>query len=271
MKKLILNRTQIPPNPTLEFVTKLVESVIGEKYTEVISIGGGSTIDCGKYVALKLNIPHTAIPTTAGTGSEVTKYAVFIDKGKKISLEDPRLIPDAFILDASRIVSLPPKQTAASGLDALSQGIESYWSKYATDESRRYSKIAIRLASKHLYSSFQYPNSETLRKNMLMAAHYSGKAINITKTTICHAISYPLTIHYGIPHGIACAHTLPFFMRYFGFRMIDPKIVERLIIGIKAKILTPFDKELVAREALISQRVHNCTIRVTKDIILQAL
>lgn len=269
--KFVLDRNNVSPNPTLEFAESLIEKARGA--SEIVSIGGGSTIDCAKYVAWKLNIPHTAIPTTAGTGSEVSKYAVFIQNGKKISFEDNALIPTNYILDASRVVSLPKDQTAYTGLDALSQGVESYWSPLATSESRHWSKLAIRYASKYLYESYQYPHSEVLRKKMLEAANYSGKAINITKTSICHAISYPLTIHYGIPHGQACAHTLAFFANYFGFYLmkVNSWRIKNLVRSLNAEIKITFDKDLIVKEAMENTRWRNTPHRLTKEIIYASL
>ena len=155
--KFILDRKQydVPSNPTLEYAEKLLEKAKGA--TEIVSIGWGSVIDCGKYLAWKLKIPHTAIPTTAGTGSEITKYAVFIENGKKISYEDDALIPDSYELKPELVVSLPKDQTAFTGLDALSQSIESYWSPHSTNESRHWAKLGMRYASKYLYESYQHP------------------------------------------------------------------------------------------------------------------
>ena len=271
MEKFILNglERRILPNPTIEIADRFVEEARGSK--EITSIGGGSTIDIGKYVAWKLNIPHTTIPTTAGTGSEVTRFAVFIKNGKKISFEDDKLIPDNYILDPSRIVSLPPLQTASTGLDAICQAIESWWSPEATIESRSYANRALENVIRNLKQSYENPQSEVLRRRMLVAANFSGKAINITRTSICHAISYPLTIHYRIPHGIACAHTLPYFMRYFGFYKIYPWKIEKLIEFMGAKIDIPFDRELVATQSLEYERAQNTPKPITKEIILEAL
>lgn len=200
------------PNPTLEEVEHLL-SQVPTNTTEIISQGGGSTIDAGKWIARELNLKHTVIPTTAGTGSEVTKYCVLTIDGKKTTITDERFIPDSYILDPSLVVSLPPLQTIASGFDALSQSFESMWSKDATKESRKYSKIAIHLILKNLEQCIKDPTDEQARMNMLLAANFSGRAINIAPTNICHAISYPLTDWYNIPHGIACALTLPYFTK----------------------------------------------------------
>jgi len=269
MVKYILKYDKVPANPPLVFAERKLEEAKGS--TEITSIGGGSTIDVGKYIAWKLKIPHTAVPTTAGTGSEVTKFAVLTDRGKRVSLEDNELIPDNYILNASNIVNLSPKQTASTGLDALSQGIESFWSPKANDESRHWARLAIRFASKNLLDSYLNPKSELLRMRMLQAANYSGRAINITKTSVCHAISYPLTYHYNIPHGIACAATLPFFMDYFGFNIINWFQVRKLIRLLDIEIKQEIDIDLVAREAMESERIKNTPYKITKELILQTL
>ena len=267
LSKFTLKYEDVPANPTLYFAKEMVEKARGSE--EITSIGGGSTIDVGKYIAFMLGIPHTAIPTTAGTGSEVTKFAVFIKDGKKVTLELKE--PENYILNAENVLSLDKLQTASSGLDALCQGVESYWSKYATDESRHWAKLAIRLASKNLLESYKYPNSQILRLNMLVAANYSGRAINISKTSICHAISYPLTVHYGVPHGIACAHTLAFFINYFNFRWLKSYHVHKLLDAISGRVKIKYDVNLVASEAFQEIRAKNTPRPVSLEVIKRAL
>ena len=283
MKKFILDRRKIkiPVNPTLSFAKSLVKEAKG--YDEIVSIGGGSTIDVGKLLAFDLKIRHTAIPTTAGSGSEVTKFAVFIDNGKKISIEDDKLIPDKFIIDPSLVVSLSPYQTASSGLDALCHAIESYWSPLATQESRYYSFAAINLIMDNLEKSYKDNGNEEWRKYMLWAANLSGRAINITRTSVCHAISYPLTIHYGIPHGIACALTLSAFMYYYNINSffigitrcsVHPKKIELLIKSLNINVyelLSKVDFELVINEALESERVRNVPFASSKKNLIKLL
>jgi len=266
VKKFYLHYKEVPENPSLKFAVDIVNKV--REYDEIISEGGGSTIDVGKYISYILDIPHTAIPTTAGTGSEVTKYAVFIHNKKKMSLEDDKFIPDNYILDPSKVVSLPPKQTASSGLDALSQAIESYWSPKSTFKSRWYAKKAIGLIMNSLWNSYNYPLSEVFRFNMLKAANYSGRAINITKTGVCHAVSYPLTIHYGIPHGIACIMTLPQMILFNDFRLISASKIERLIKSLDIDVYSirkKIDKNLIIKEVFDSDRVQNNPIRITEE------
>lgn len=283
MKKFILDRRKIkiPVNPTMEFAESLLKEA--KDYDEIISIGGGSTIDVGKYLAFNLKKKHTAIPTTAGTGSEMTKFAVFVKNGKKFSLENDKLIPDKFVLDPSLVVSLSPYQTASGGLDALCQAIESYWSPLATKESRYYSFVAINLIMENLEKSYKEPENEELRKYMLWAANLSGRAINITRTSICHAISYPLTTRYGIPHGIACALTLPAFMYYYNISSffvgitrcsIHPKKIELLIKSLNINVyelLNEVDFELVINEALESKRVRNVPFKISKRNLIKLL
>ena len=198
----------------------------------IIAVGGGSALDLAKAVALLANqsenistylqkkiSPHTrtipliAIPTTAGTGSEATHFAaIYIDK-KKFSLAHPSLIPDDVIIDPDLTFSLPPYITACTGMDALTQAIESYWSVQATTESRQYARQALTLALDHLEAAVNFPTPEA-RTAMAHAANLSGKAINLSFTTACHAISYPITAYFGVPHGQAVALTLPEMVMY---------------------------------------------------------
>jgi len=273
MKIFILDRRKydIPSNPPLEFAKKMLEKVRG--YDKIISIGGGSTIDVAKYISFSLDIPHKAIPTTAGTGSEVTKYAVFIENGKKFSMEDDALIPDEYELKPELLISLPSLHTVASGLDALSQAIESYWSPLSTYESKKYSRKVIQIIMNGLLASYRDPENKELRRAMLVAANYSGRAINITRTSICHAISYPLTVHYNIPHGIACASTLPIFIKLFKFKIVSAKKVKKLItdLGIdRIDILKKINKDII-NESFESSRVNNTPIKLTKEEVYKIL
>jgi alcohol dehydrogenase class IV len=264
--EFVLNYREVPSNPTIEFAKAMLEKAKGA--AKVISIGGGSTIDTGKYVAFYLQIPHRAIPTTAGTGSEVTKYAVFTVNGKKWSMEDDKLIPEEYELKPELVTTLPAEQTIASGLDALCHAMESWWSPRATEESRTYAKRAIQLIMNSLYDSYRNPSNEMLRGNMLEAANNGGRCINITKTSICHAISYPLTTRYGIPHGIACAMTLPIFMKHF--KMYPPTIkkIEKLIKSLGVKKIVMDD---IIDEALLSERAANTPTPITKAILQRLL
>jgi alcohol dehydrogenase class IV len=248
-----------PSNPTLEYADSIIPP---DGTTEIESIGGGSTIDVGKWVARKYKLPHTAIPTTAGTGSEVTPYVVLTENGKKITHEDWRFIPQSYILDPKRVVSLPEEHTIASGLDAYSQALEALWSKRKTNESSSYAIIAAHLIEKNLRRCIREPDDEEARINMLIAANLSGRAISITKTNVCHAISYPITELYGVPHGMACAASLGFFIDWF----IKGKFPFRDLVKIP-----PIDVDKIADIAIQSPKLQDCPQTVTRRDIVSSL
>lgn len=250
-----------PPNPTLEYA----ESIDLSGYTSIHSIGGGSTIDVGKWLAKKYNLPHFVTPTTAGTGSEVTRFCVLNIHGKKTTFTDDAFIPNGYILDSQIVLSLPELHTLSSGLDALSQACEADWSRNRTPESRRYSNVAIYLVIDNLMETIKNPDNVNARMNMLIAANFSGRAINITKTNVCHAISYPLTDDYGIPHGIACAESLAYFAQKFNY----PDVVRFL-----SKVELPYydyNKEKVADIAVDSKKLLDCLEPITKEDIILSL
>lgn len=210
---------EFEPNPCYESVVRGVNAFKSNNCNGIIALGGGSAIDVAKCIKIfstmnplqnyleqeiiENDIPFLAIPTTAGTGSESTKYAVIYDKGVKQSISHECCVPSAIILDKRLLLSLPDYQRKATMLDALCHGIESYWSLHSTEESRKYSRIAIEmiLANVDAYMA----NNEIGNANMLMAANYAGRAINIAQTTAGHALCYKLTTLYKIAHGHAAA------------------------------------------------------------------
>ena len=246
-----------PPNPTLGYANSID---IPKRYTEIVSTGGGSTIDVGKWLARKYGLKHTAIPTTAGTGSEVTKYCVLMVNGEKHTFTDENFIPDEYKLKPKLVVSLPRIYTLSSGLDALSQALEAYWSKNQTDLSRIYSASAINAILEYLPISLKEPKNLEARHQMLLAANLSGRAINITKTNVCHAISYPLTEMYDIPHGIACAMSLKYFANKFLSLNLDRFFKEIDLPSYE------IDIDEVANIAWRSAKLRDCPKITKKDI-----
>jgi alcohol dehydrogenase class IV len=213
-------------NPKSTDVERGIQHVREFRPDVVIGFGGGTAIDIAKLISVlacqraPLNalitgaasideerIPLIVIPTTAGTGSEATHFAVVYHEGKKFSVAHANLLPDFAIIDPVLTYSMPKSLTAATGLDALCQAIESIWAVGATDESTAYATQSLGLALEHLESAFNRTTPEA-RRGMCEAAHLAGKAINISKTTAPHALSYWLTSHYGIPHGFAVAFFL---------------------------------------------------------------
>jgi len=217
--------TDFRPNPQLDDVQKGLTVYQQAQPDVVIALGGGTAIDMAKLISglagqespllviygeEDLRPRQTkliVIPTTAGTGSEATQFAVVYVDGKKYSLDHPSLLPDIAIIDPQLMATLPPAVTAATGLDAFCQAIESIWAVGATDESMRLACEAASLAYQYLPAATMSPTSES-RFAMCRASNLAGRAINITRTTACHALSYPMTSSYGIPHGIAVALTL---------------------------------------------------------------
>jgi len=189
------------------------------KNQAIVAIGGGSVIDLAKAIIFRcidasLPVPFfIAIPTTAGSGSEATHFAVVYRNNKKHSLVNDKLLPAVAILDPRLGYSLPPYQTAVSGMDVLAQAVESYWNINATAESKHYAAECINIWKEYFLDSVNKPDAIN-REKMLWAAHLAGKAINITRTTGPHALSYYLTKHYNVPHGQAVALFLPLFFIY---------------------------------------------------------
>ena len=210
-------------NPKYEEVENALKLFKDNNCDSVVSLGGGSAIDVAKCVKLfsamdenknyltqehkYINLKHIAIPTTAGTGSESTHFAVIYFEGKKQSVHDDIILPDIAILDYHLLLSLSLYQKKSTLLDALCQAIESIWSVNSTLQSKTYAKKAIKLI---LENEDGYLNGDVKSsKKMIEASNLAGKAINITKTTAAHAMSYKLTSIYGLAHGHAVALALP--------------------------------------------------------------
>lgn len=215
----------------LEAINECLKDVRSFQPDSVLAVGGGTVLDAGKLLAILgctshsapdlvnldlsqcKSLPLIAVPTTAGTGSEATSFAAAYIGGRKMSIAGPCMLPHGAIVDADLMTTLSPYITAYTGIDALSQAVESYWSRKSTEASRKYASEAITLAYKYLpYAVLEGDNQARIA--MAQAAHLSGKAINITGTTAPHAFSYGFTFDCGIPHGHAVALTLPTFFRY---------------------------------------------------------
>lgn len=223
----VVRFSEFSANPKIDDLRQALGIFRKSRAGLILSVGGGSAIDLGKLVnyftvtGLDPNdylkgghagsegfLPHLSVPTTAGSGSEATHFAALYNGFKKISVADLRLIPSHVWLNAAFTASMSAYQTASSGFDALAQAIESYWAVGSTPKSRQYSAKALRRCLCHLEGAVLTPTSEH-RAGMLEAAYLAGKAINVSKTTAAHAMSYTLMTHYGLPHGHAVAMTLP--------------------------------------------------------------
>lgn len=219
-------------NPKLKDLIKGIKIFNKEKCDIVIGVGGGSVMDIAKSISIlatqqgdleefikgkislkKRQIPSIMIPTTAGTGSESTHFSVIYINKTKYSLAHNLILSNFVILDPIFTKNLPPYITACTCMDALCQGIESFWSVNSTKKSRTYSKQAIELIISNIIKNVNNPDMIS-REKMLIASNLAGKAINIARTTAPHAVSYPITSYFNIPHGHAVALTLPYFIEF---------------------------------------------------------
>lgn len=224
------------PNPLFEQVCKGIDLFQITKCDTMVAVGGGSAIDVAKCIKLAVlakesnsalipplvstrvecdgsKIPFIAIPTTAGTGSESTHNAVMYYEGAKQTVTNDGVLPDYAILEPNVLKTLPLYQKKCTMMDALCQGIESWWSVNSTEESYKYSRKTIELIMAN-WRKYIFENDEEAAAQIMLAANYGGRAINITATTAAHAMSYKITSLYGLPHGHAVAVCLPEIWEY---------------------------------------------------------
>ncbi|MDD5133557.1 MAG: phosphonoacetaldehyde reductase [Candidatus Nanoarchaeia archaeon] len=311
------------PSPKLSDLEKGLKLFKEDNYDLVVAVGGGSAIDMAKLINILAAQPGNpvqylkneneiifkpkklvAIPTTAGSGSESTHFAVIYIDGIKYSLAHESILPRYSIVDPNLALTLSPREAASCGMDALGQAIESYWNINSTEESKKYSKEAISLIINNFSDSMN-----NIRRNpklaMAKAAHLAGKAINITKTTASHAISYPLTSRFNIPHGHAVSLTLGEMLVYNSnvtkedcldkrgvdyvkktineiVKLLDSKDVESARskinslmeeAGLETKLseLKVFDKDIIIKEGFNTERVKNNPRRLTEENLRKLL
>jgi len=219
------------PNPLYEQVCKGIEILKESACDAILAVGGGSAIDVAKCIKLAVlaaegndaiipplvntrvacdgaKLPFIAIPTTAGTGSESTHNAVMYYEGSKQTVTNDGVLPDYALLEPSVLKTLPLYQKKCTMMDALCQGIESWWSVNSTEESYEYSRKTVELIMQN-WRAYIFDNDAEAAANIMLGANYGGRAINITQTTAAHAMSYKITSLYKLPHGHAVAVGLP--------------------------------------------------------------
>lgn len=224
-------------NPTIECIEEAVEKYKSFHFDFIVAFGGGSSLDVAKVLSVSLinstifqkfidfiaydslesltTIPLIAIPTTAGTGSEVTPFATIWDQHnkRKLSLSGKNIFPDLALIDPELTLGLPEEVMISSGLDAINQAIESIWNKNANSMTLDISIKSLQLSLDSLPQLYRNNNDLNAREKMSEASLLAGLAISQTRTALCHSISYPLTAHYHVPHGLACAFTMPAVLR----------------------------------------------------------
>ncbi len=247
--------TGYTPNPKCEDAAKAARLAQKIEAQLVVGIGGGSCLDVAKIAALAAStpdlidelsrgrqtdranpLPLIAVPTTSGTGSDATHFAAIYVDGGKVSVAHPKLRPTATVLDARLHMSMPTKLAACTGLDALGQAMESIWAVGATEASINYARAAGELVSEHLVPSVKQ-GLLLDRQAMMVAARLAGEAINISKTTASHAMSYQLSQQFGLPHGHAVALTLGYLAKanaeVTDEDCIDPRGVQDVIMRVR--------------------------------------
>ncbi len=229
---------EVKPNPDVRDVDAQGERLRALKPDLLIALGGGSSMDTAKGLARLLSqpeghslrahfrdgqafedvpaLPVAAIPTTSGTGAEVTPFGTIWDfeRGKKYSVTGPDLYSTFAVLDPKLTLGLPEEVTISSGLDAISHALESAWNKAASPITLSYSAKSLQFSLQALPALKRAPDDLEARGQMMQASLLAGLAISQTRTALAHSISYPLTTKFDLPHGFACSFTLPALMRF---------------------------------------------------------
>ena len=224
----------VEPDPTFDQVEAGFAQLRKEDCDGVLALGGGSPMDAAKVIAamatnggdahklegmMKVKqapLPLFAIPTTAGTGSEVTFAAVVSDSQThtKAFIVDPKVMPSMTALDPTLMAGLPPQVTAATGMDALTHAVESYIAKTATPQTRNWATMAVRMVFENLPRAYEKGDDLAARKAMALASYYAGLAFTRTSVGYVHAIAHTFGAYYRTPHGWANAIALPHVLEF---------------------------------------------------------
>lgn len=293
--------TDVVPDPTAESIDRGAAYAKEQSADVLVSLGGGSAIDTAKGMAVVLTeggrvldhegyhaltrpqTPHVAIPTTAGTGSEMTMVVVIKDpaRGQKTFIGSYFLHPDVAILDPTLTVGLPPKLTAATGMDAMSHSIESLLSNLRNPFSDAYSLEAIRIISKNLARCLEKPDDLLSRGQMLIAAALAGSAFSNAMVVMNHALAHTVGAKFGIHHGTANAMFLPHTMRFFSdvaadrlalvaraLGVADPGVDDDKAAGLAADRIEQLNAEIGLTEHLSDYGVSEADIPAIADMAL---
>ena len=235
IKTVVYDKTR--SNPTTDNVDEAMKIYFNEKLQCLIAFGGGSAMDCAKAIGARASYkgrsidklkgdlriwrklpPLFAVPTTAGTGSEVTVTAVITDtvKKHKYTMNSFPLIPHYAVLDAKNTFSLPKHLTATTGMDAMTHAIEAYIGRSTSKETRRLSEEAVKLVIENVETAYNDPENFEARDNMLHAAYKAGIAFSKSYVGYIHAVAHSLGGQYNTPHGLANAVLLPIGLEIYG-------------------------------------------------------
>ena len=250
----------------------------------IVAFGGGSPMDAAKVIAyavanrkpprklvgyfkgLRAPVPVYAVPTTAGTGSEVTVAAVISDPdaGQKLVIADSRLVPVMAALDPSLMVGLPPMVTAATGMDALTHAVEAFIGQWATDYTDRMALAAVGLVFANLRTAHKEGRNLEARERMALAATYAGLAFTRANVGYVHAIAHQLGGKYHVPHGLANAILLPHVLRF-----LAPAVTKRLArLAVAAGVGKGVERPpVLARRFIESVEKLNRDLRIPRTVV----
>ena len=225
------------PNPSIENIEDARQLYVDNKCEGLIAFGGGSPMDCAKAAGARVANPRIpvrkmrgvlklvhklpplfAVPTTAGTGSEVTLAAVVSDRKthEKNAINDPRLRPKYAVLDPELTTGLPPHITSTTGMDALTHAVEAYIGRSNVKSTEMFAEKATKMIFESLETAYNDGKNVEARETMLKASYYAGMAFTRAYVGYVHAIAHNLGGFYGIPHGLANAVILPYVLEYYG-------------------------------------------------------
>lgn len=243
-------------NPTIYNIEEGLKIYKQNKCDSLIAVGGGSSMDCAKAIGARVVYPKKSIeqmkglmhvlkkiptlitvPTTAGTGSEVTVTAVITDTDKKhkYTLNNFTFIPYYAILDPKLTVTLPPSLTATTGMDALTHAVEAYIGRSTTTETRALAEQATKLVFENILTAYQDGLNIKARANMLLAAYKAGIAFSKSYVGYIHAIAHSLGGQYNIPHGLANAVLMPYVLEGYGKAIYKKLHKLAIVAGISTK------------------------------------
>jgi 1-propanol dehydrogenase len=301
--------SEIEPDPSIQIISRGLQHIFHHKPDSVIALGGGSAIDAAKailYFCVRFKAGFmdrkyihkpffVAIPTTSGTGSEVTSYAVVTDRENnvKIPLSDPVMIPDMAILDSDFTKTLPPDLVANTGMDVLTHAVEAFVSKQANDFSDMYAKSAAQMAFRYLPALYSQIDNPCLREKMYTASTMAGLAFTNSGLGINHSIAHTLGAQFHIPHGRANAMLLPYLIafnaglspygqegvphryaelaRHLGFDYPDDKLACKALIAAVQVLNQMFGiptslEELGVERRALEQKLDGCIQTILDDM-----
>lgn len=274
---------RVDPEPGLSLADKGAESAKKAGSDCVVGVGGGSAMDVAKAISILLTnggkaedylglnrinkpgVPKIMIPTTAGTGAEVTFTAVFINEKTKSKggMNGDPLYPDAALLDPALTLTLPPHVTAATGIDAFTHALEAFVSTQAHIISDMYAAEAMDLISRNLGKAYAHGGNIEARSAMMMGSLLGGKALATAGVGLVHAMAYPLGGMFGIGHGLANAVLLPFVVEYNIIGNPDKYIQVAEIMGCETEGMSGRDAAFTAVEAI---RDLNYDVRIPDSL-----